>query len=76
MADKKGKDAAREIRLSILRSLGLGSRYQRTHTPTGVFRRKDLIKKMDDEQQIDEDKPRNRINARSLANLQKRRSKP
>jgi len=60
-------DPTKAHRLALVRELKLRERYRRTHTPTGVWRR------IEAPATDPADTRKNTINARSLANLEKRR---
>lgn len=56
------RNSLRRQRLEIVRELSLRQHYHRTHTSTGVWRRKDLTGE-------EEERPKRPRNGRSLANL-------
>jgi hypothetical protein len=61
------KELIRKRRLQLIRSLRLQDHYQRTHTSTGVWRRKELLQDEKECRQMQRNK-------NSLANLKKGRS--
>ena len=66
MAQEDLKIGVRQQRIALVRALKLRDNYQRTHTATGVLRRKDLLGEGVEVREA-------QVNERSLANLQKRR---
>lgn len=75
MASEDDEELARKQRLALvkqlrLRDLRLREFYNRTHTPTGVFRRLQL-----EDKDGQEKRKKTHVNPRSLENLRRRRGR-
>lgn len=69
MSNADYKEQARKQRISIVRALKIKDIYQRPHTSTGVFRRKDLLNAG-----FEPPPMKSNVSVRSLGNLKSRPS--